>query len=226
VDQLDYLTGLGVNVLELMPVTNVGEDVEWGYTPLGYFVPDDRYGGPDAFRRLVDACHAKGVAVVLDAVYANAHPDFAYNVVYQRTGVPSAMMGSFEGEFFGPTRPGADYTKPFTREFFYEVNHFWLTEYHVDGFRYDYVPGFWDGPAGVAYANLVYRTYELAKDLATFPRFDSSDNGRSLIVQCAENLPDPPGTLRTTYSNCAWATACVPADAPRLWTPRRAEADA
>ena len=46
IDQLDYLHGLGVNVLELMPITNVKEDVEWGYTPLGYFAPDDRLGGP------------------------------------------------------------------------------------------------------------------------------------------------------------------------------------
>jgi 1,4-alpha-glucan branching enzyme len=204
VDQLDYLTGLGVNVLELMPVTNVGEDVEWGYTPLGYFAPDDRYGGPDAFRRLVDACHTKGVAVVLDAVYAHAHPDFAYNVVYQRTGVPDPMMGPFAGEFFGSGRPGTDYTKPFTRDFFLQVNRFWLTQYHVDGFRYDYVPGIWDGPTGVGYADLVFRTYQLASDLASFPRFDSADDGRSLIVQCAENLPDPRGTLSTTYSNTAW----------------------
>jgi len=204
VDQLDYLTGLGVNVLELMPVTNVGEDVEWGYTPLGYFAPDDRYGGPNAFRRMVDACHAKGVAVVLDAVYAHAHPDFAYNVVYQRTGVPSAMMGSFEGEFFGSGRPGTDYRKPFTRDFFLQVNRFWLIEYHVDGFRYDYVPGFWDGPTGVGYADLVFQTYELAKDLVLFPRFDARDGGRSLVVQCAENLPDPRGTLSTTYSTTAW----------------------
>ena len=204
VDQLDYLTGLGVNVLELMPVTNVGEDVEWGYTPLGYFAPDDRYGGPDAFRRLVDACHAKGVAVVLDAVYAHAHPDFAYNVVYQYTGVPSAMMGRFAGEFFGDARPGTDYSKPFTPDYFFEVSRFWLTEYHVDGFRYDYVPGFWDGPTGVGYADLVFRTYKLAKDFALFPRFDANDAGRSLIVQCAENLPDPIGTLQTTYSNSTW----------------------
>ena len=52
-----------MNALELMPVTNVEEDVEWGYTPLGYFAPDDRYGGAAAFRGLVEACHAAGVAV-------------------------------------------------------------------------------------------------------------------------------------------------------------------
>lgn len=74
IDQLDYLSELGVNALELMPITNVKEDVEWGYTPLGYFAPDDRLGGPIGMKRLVDTCHHRGVAVLLDAVYAHAHP--------------------------------------------------------------------------------------------------------------------------------------------------------
>lgn len=203
VEQLDHLTGLGVNVLEIMPVTDVREDVEWGYTPLGYFAPDERFGGPAALRRMVDRCHAAEVAVVLDAVYAHAHPDFAYNLVYERTGLPNPMMGPFAGEFFGSSRPGFDHTKSFTREFVHAVNRFWLTEYHVDGFRYDYVPGIWDGPTGRGYADLVYRTYELSRDVARFPRFDSGD-GRSLVVQCAEHLPDPRGVLATTYSNVCW----------------------
>ena len=93
VAQLPYLQSLGVNVLELMPVSNVKEDVEWGYTPLGYFAPDDRYGGPEGMRRLVNACHEAGVAVILDAVYAQAHPEFPYNLVYEKSGEPNPMMG-------------------------------------------------------------------------------------------------------------------------------------
>ncbi|MDB5815026.1 MAG: hypothetical protein JWN23_2143 [Rhodocyclales bacterium] len=199
IDQLDYLLGLGVNVLELMPVTNVKEDVEWGYTPLGYFAPDDRLGGPLGLKNLVDACHQRGIAVLLDVVYAHTHPEFAYCLVYDATGEPNPMMGVFAGEFF-PDRPGTDYTKEFTRDCFVQLNHYWLREYHVDGFRYDYVPGMYDGPVGEGYANLVYRTYEDSKSLA---RFDGG-NGRSKIIQCAENLPDPIGIMSQTYSNCAW----------------------
>src|SRR6476660_4903750 len=112
IDQLDYLQGLGVNVLELMPVTNVKEDVEWGYTPLGYFAPDDRLGGVIGMKRLVDACHQQGLAVILDSVYAHAHPEFAYSLVYDTSGEPNPMMGLFAGEFFSG-RPGTDYTKEF-----------------------------------------------------------------------------------------------------------------
>jgi 1,4-alpha-glucan branching enzyme len=201
IDQLDYLYGLGVNVLELMPVTNVKEKVEWGYTPLGYFAPDERIGGPDGMRRLVDACHARGMAVILDAVYAHAHPEFPYNLVYDTSGEPNPMMGAFAGEFF--SQLGTDYRKQFTRDYFLEVNKYWLSEYHLDGFRYDYVPGFYDGPAGQGYAELVYNTYQHSKAITRF----QAANGRSRIIQCAENLPDPQGILASTYTNTCWQNA-------------------
>ncbi len=201
--QLDYLWELGVNVLELMPVTNVKEDVEWGYTPLGFFAPDERFGGPEGMRRLVDACHQRGIAVILDAVYAHAHPEFPYNLVYEVTGERNPMMGRFEGEFF--SRPGMDYHAEFTREYFLQVNKHWLEEYHLDGFRYDYVPGMYDGPAGVGYANLAYQTYKHSKSI---PRFQAS-GGRSRIIQCAEHLPDPKGILSTTYSNTCWQNSLL-----------------
>ena len=198
IEQLDYLQGLGVNVIELMPVTNVKEDVEWGYTPLNFYAPDERLGGPNGLKQLINACHGRGIAVIVDAVYAHAHPEFAYNIVYDTSGEPNAMMGPFEGEFF--SRPGTDYRKAFTRDFFFELNRYWLREYHVDGFRYDYVPGMYDGPLGEGYANLVFRTYE---DSKAFLRFQGPQ-GRSLILQCAEHLPDPRGILSQTYSNGAW----------------------
>lgn len=197
--QLEYLRGLGVNVLELMPITDVKEDVEWGYTPLGYLCPDDRYGGPDGFKALVDACHAAGVALIVDAVYAHAHPEFAYNLLYDVTGEPNPMMGVFAGEFF--THPGTDYTKAFTRDYFRAVNTYWLDEYHVDGFRYDYVPGMYDGPAGDGYARLVFETYRRSQGIA---RFGNGADTTSRIIQCAEHLPDPIGILSRTYSNTAW----------------------
>jgi 1,4-alpha-glucan branching enzyme len=197
VTQLDYLWDLGVNTLELMPVTNVREDVEWGYTPLGYFAPDERLGGVQGLKQLVNTCHQRGIAVIVDAVYAHAHPEYAYNLVYETTGEPNPMMGQFAGEFF--SRPGMDYRKQFTGDYFDQVNQYWLGEYHVDGFRYDYVPGMYAGPVGPGYADLVYRTYQSSTGIARFQA-----PGRSKIIQCAEHLPDPIGILSQTYSNCCW----------------------
>lgn len=202
--QLDYLQGLGVNVLELMPFTNVKEEVEWGYTPTGYFAPDERYGGADGLRRLVDDCHQRDMAVVLDAVYAHAHPEFAYNLVYAATGEPNPMMGVFQGEFF-PGRPGTDYSKAFTRDYFFTLNRYWLESFHLDGFRYDYVPGMYDGPTGQGYADLTYRTYRFSRALNRF----ADPAGFSRIIQCAEHLPDPRGILRNTYSSCCWQNALM-----------------
>jgi len=211
VDQLDYLQGLGVNVLELMPVTNVKEEVEWGYTPIGFFAPDDRYGGPDGFKHLVNAAHAKDIAVIVDAVYAHAHPEYPYNLVYGAAGESNPMMGSFEGEFFG--QPGMDYRKSFTRDYFLAVNRHWLEEYHVDGFRYDYVPGMYDGPTGEGYARLVHETYRLSQRIDRF----QGPNGRSLIIQCAEHLPDARGILAQTYSNTCWQNGLMDRAVSAAW---------
>ena len=118
----------------------------------------------DAFKRLVDAAHARSIAVIIDAVYAHAHPEFAYNIVYNRAGEDNPMMGRFAEEFF--SWAGTDYRKPFTRDYFLAVNRHWLTELHLDGFRYDYVPGIYDGPVGVGYAQLVFETHRLSQDQA------------------------------------------------------------
>jgi 1,4-alpha-glucan branching enzyme len=151
------------------------------------------------------------MAVILDAVYAHAHPEFPYNLVYAATGEPNPMMGRFMGEFFA--QPGMDYRKEFTRDYFLAVNRHWLETYHVDGFRYDYVPGMYDGPAGDGYARLAFDTYRLSQGM---PRF-TAPGGRSLIIQCAEHLPDAPGILRQTYSNTCWQNGLLDRAAAAAW---------
>lgn len=198
VKQLDYLSGLGINCLELMPITNVPEKVEWGYTPLGYFAPDDRFGGPVGMKHLVDACHTREIAVILDAVYGHCHPNFAYNRVYRLTGVENPMLGDFQAQFEGLLGP--DYNLLFAREFFHRVNEYWLDAYHVDGFRYDFVPGFYDGPLGNGYAELLHHTYRFSRSI---PRFQA-ENGRSRIIHCAEHLSAPREIIAKTYSNTCW----------------------
>ena len=81
--------------------------------------------------------------------------------------------------------------------------------YHVDGFRYDCVPNYWDGPLGVGYASLVFETYQLAKSKLAqadpaWRRFDGGPGKPPNLVQMAEQLEDPQGVLRTTYSNSTW----------------------
>lgn len=200
--RLDYLTSLGINALELMPITAIPQVFDWGYGPLHYFAPEERWGKVEDLKRLVNACHQKGIAVILDVVYEHVHADFAYNRVYKDSG-EAGPMGSFPDAWFGPqiTFPGF----PFSQDYFHVVNQHWLQEYHVDGFRYDHVPGFFDGPTGEGYARLVYRTYQ---DSLSIPRFQDPQ-GFSRIIQCAEDLHDPQGILHKTYSNATWQNRLI-----------------
>ena len=84
IDRLPHLKSLGINVIELLPVTSVAEPSQWGYMPVFYFAPEERYGGPDALKIMIDECHKAGIAVILDVVYAHTDNLFAYQTGYDR----------------------------------------------------------------------------------------------------------------------------------------------
>ncbi len=193
IDYLPYIKGLGINCIELMPVTNIREPFRWGYMPMSYFAIEERYGGVEKLKLLVDTCHREGIAIIHDAVYAHGSWDFPYNKVYKLSGEPNPMMGPFAEDAFGV---GPDYNKEFAREYFAQVNDYFINELHVDGFRYDYVPGFYDGTVGNGYAKLVYDTYNKSKSI---PRF--FDGSISRIIQAAEYLDKPREVLRETFSS-------------------------
>ena len=74
IDQLDYLVDLGITHVELMPVAEFSGSRGWGYDGVDLYAPHHAYGGPDGLKRLVDACHARGLAVLLDVVYNHLGP--------------------------------------------------------------------------------------------------------------------------------------------------------
>ena len=202
-DRLDYLQSLGINCLELMPVTSVKLDFDWGYGPLHYFAPNARFGGADGLRRLVSACHAAKIAVILDVVYQHVDPAFPYKLVYDAIancpGAPrilNPMIGSD-----GPFGPQADFSQTFTQDYFATANRMWLDEYHVDGFRYDDVADYYFSPTDTAYAKLAYDTYQYSLGIA---RFQQTPASYSRIIQCAEDLSDPRGILRNSYTSATW----------------------
>jgi maltooligosyltrehalose trehalohydrolase len=75
-DLLAYLGDLGVNAIEVMPLSNAGAAVDWGYLPIGYFGVDERFGNRSDFQALVDAAHQHGIAVIVDVVYRHTGVDF------------------------------------------------------------------------------------------------------------------------------------------------------
>ena len=203
IERLPYLQSLGVNCLELMPVMSAKIDFDWGYGPLHYFSPSARFGGPDGLKRLMNECHAVGVAVILDVVYQHVDPIFPYHLVYDdlnhvpgAPAIPSPMING-SGDF-GPTN---DFSLPFTQDYFLTTNRFWLNEYHVDGFRYDEVTDLYKSPTDTGYAKLAYETY---RGSLNTPRFQRQPESYSRIIQCAEALSRARDVLTNTYTSCAW----------------------
>jgi 1,4-alpha-glucan branching enzyme len=205
-----YLSDLGVNAVEVMPLSNSGVPVDWGYLPIGYFGVDERFGRRSDFQQMVDIAHQHGIAVVVDVVYGHTGVDFAYYDAYTRLQYrENPFMGPFAKDYFSNFGKSTDFERQLTRDYFFSVNHHWLEVYHVDGFRYDCVPNWWDGPLGVGYANLVYETYQLTKKKiaqgqAYWNRFDAGPGAPIRLIQCAEQLEGPEEVLRATYSNSTW----------------------
>jgi maltooligosyltrehalose trehalohydrolase len=208
--RLRYLSDLGVNCIEVMPITNVEATLNWGFEPIGYFGVDERFGNRTNFQKFVDAAHQNGIAVILDVVYGHTGLHFPYEYVYSRLGYrENPFMGPFGADMFGPS---TDWNRPFVRDYFFTVNRYWIDKCHVDGFRYDCVPNYWDGPAGSGYANLVYETYQSVRGqgpAGDLQRFYS--DGDFNLIQCAEQLEDPKGVVWQTYSNSTWQNGTLSA---------------
>lgn len=205
VQMLRYLSDLGVNAVEVMPLSNVAGLVDWGYLPIGYFGVSERFGKRTGFQEFVDVAHQNGIAVVVDMVFGHAGVDFPYYDLYTRLGYrENPFMGPFAKDYFSEQGKSTDFNRQLTRDYFHTVIHHWLDEFHVDGFRYDCVPNWWDGPTGVGYANTVYEAYQLVKGrLGSWTRFDGG-GGEVRFIQCAEQLEGPGEVLASTYSTCTW----------------------
>lgn len=204
IKQLPYLKDLGINCIEVMPVSNVLSTIDWGYDPIGYFCVAERFGRTSDFQEFVDNCHQNQIAVVIDSVYGHTGGDFAYTQLY------SALQGDLPNPFNGANGDYGilnDFSQKLTQDYYYSVNQYWLDTFHVDGFRFDDVPEYFDGPTGSGYANLVYSTYQYIKSKAGatdhYQRFFDA-SGNINLIQIAEYLPDPPAILNGSYSTGTW----------------------
>lgn len=131
IKRLDDLKDLGINAVELMPVAQFPGERNWGYDGVFPFAVQNTYGGPIALKRLVDECHGRGMAVILDAVYNHFGPEGNYAMEFgpyltdiYRT--PWGMAMNFDG-------PESDHV----RNYFIENALHWFERYHIDGLRLD-----------------------------------------------------------------------------------------
>jgi 1,4-alpha-glucan branching enzyme len=151
IDHLDYLRDLGVNAIQLLPVNEAANDEDWGYQPTFYFAPRNDYGSDHDLKELIDEAHARGIAVILDVVFAHAGHKCPLNQLYAYEQSPWFGGGIGGENQFG--LPTFDHRKDATRKFFRDVQNYWLKEFRVDGFRYDYAIniGVGEGDAGMKF---------------------------------------------------------------------------
>ena len=173
-EKLDALCNLVVTHVELMPVASFPGVQGWGYDGVALFAPHEPYGGPEALKRFVDTCHARGLAVLLDVVYNHLGPD-----------------GNYLGKF-GPYFTSAHHT-PWgdavnledagsheVRRFFCDNALMWLRDYHFDGLRLDAVHAYTDRSA-------IHFMEQLGSEVHAL----QAETGRHSVVIAESDLNDP-----------------------------------
>jgi maltooligosyltrehalose trehalohydrolase len=139
IPQLPRLRALGITAIELLPVAAFPGSRNWGYDGVHLYAPQHSYGGPEGLRRLVDAAHAHGIAVVLDVVYNHLGPEGNYLDAFgpyftERYQTPWGRAVNYDGPDAAPVR----------RHVVENARH-WIAEYHVDALRLDAIHGIFDG---------------------------------------------------------------------------------
>ncbi|MCU1263490.1 MAG: treZ [Bryobacterales bacterium] len=174
IERLDHLVALGVTHVELMPVAEFPGDRGWGYDGVDLYAPHHAYGGPDGLKRLVNACHLKGLAVILDVVYNHLGPDGNYLAQFgpyfsDRHHTPWGQSVNLDGE-----------ESEEVRRFFCDNALMWLRDYHFDGLRLDAIHALLDTSAVHFLEQLAVEVDRLEAEL-----------GRTLILIAESDLNDP-----------------------------------
>ncbi|HEX9104572.1 MAG TPA: alpha-amylase family glycosyl hydrolase, partial [Polyangia bacterium] len=136
IDKLDALAALGVNMIELLPISEFPGTRSWGYNPAGLFAPESSYGTPDDLRALVDAAHARGIGVIVDVV----HNHYDTTLLRCWDGDCLGMQGVYfyTNQFATtPWGPRPDFGRPEIQAYVVDNALLWLTDYRCDGLRWD-----------------------------------------------------------------------------------------
>jgi hypothetical protein len=145
-DTLNYLKRLGVNSIHVMPFSEFENNNSWGYNPSYYFAPDKYYGPKNRVKEFIDEAHKNGIAVIMDMVLNHACGQSAYARLYwdQGNGRPAANSPWMNPTATHPFNVCYDFNHqaPATRYLVDRVVEHWLTEYKIDGFRWDLSKGF------------------------------------------------------------------------------------
>ncbi|MCV7173479.1 malto-oligosyltrehalose trehalohydrolase [Mycobacterium manitobense] len=173
IDKLDHLIDLGVDVVELMPVNAFGGTHGWGYDGVLWYAVHEPYGGPDGLIRLIDACHRRGLGVLIDAVFNHLGPSGNY---LPRFG-PYLSSGSNP---WGESINIADADADEVRRYIIDCALRWMREFHADGLRLDAVHALVDTTA-----------FHILEELSAETDALSAELGRPLSLIAESDMNDP-----------------------------------
>ncbi|MBO5312141.1 MAG: hypothetical protein J6A91_08825 [Bacteroidales bacterium] len=144
--QIDYLRNLGVNAIELMPIQEFDGNDSWGYGPHAYFAMDKAYGTRNDYKAFIDACHQNGMAVLLDVTYNHATGVHPYAAMYwdgtNNKTAPNNPWFNVDAPHQWSVYHDWNHSNPMVREHVKRNLTYLMTEYKVDGFRFDLTKGF------------------------------------------------------------------------------------
>ena len=174
IPRLPHLASLGVTAIELMPVGQCPGERNWGYDGVGLYAAQHSYGGPVELKRLVDAAHAHGLAVILDVVYNHVGPEGNYLDLFgpyftEKYKTPWGRALNYDDAHSDPVR-----------RFVIDNALYWVCEYHIDGLRLDAVHGIFDFGATHLLQELAAEVHQQAQLL-----------GKSVVVIGESDLNDP-----------------------------------
>ena len=172
IERLDHLVELGIDLVEILPVNAFNGTHNWGYDGVCWYAPQETYGGPDGLKRFVDACHGKGLGVVLDVVYNHFGPSGAYAPMF----APYLTEGS---NTWGRSLNLDGAHSDEVRRYIIDSALMWLRDYHIDGLRLDAVHALVDHRA-------IHVLEELAVDVAVL----EAHVGRPLTLIAESDLND------------------------------------
>ncbi len=156
-DTLNYIARLGVNAIELMPVSEFEGNDSWGYNSNFMFALDKYYGTPNAYKAFIDACHARGIAVIMDMVLEDQFGSSPMVRMYATSSSPSAGPSAsnpwFDQTNMHPAAVGwqLNHESAATKYWTKNVMNYWVQEYHVDGYRFDEAKGYTQTNSGSSY---------------------------------------------------------------------------
>jgi len=174
IDKLDYLLSIGVTHIELMPVAEFHGAYGWGYDGVDIFAPHHPYGGPDGLKKLVNACHLKGISVIIDVVYNHFGPIGCYAAMFGP--YFTEATNTYWGQAINFGGPHSDEV----RRFFIDNAIMWLRDYHCDGLRIDAIQAIVDNSALHFLEQLATEVDELEASL-----------GRHFVLIAESDLNDP-----------------------------------